>query len=171
MDAYLLDTNAASSLWDVRHPDHVKIRAFLTKHHTSLIYISVIALAEVEYGLKLSPRMDQNEKDDIRKEMSQLPNILDLDRHTAEPYSILRAKLFSKFAQKDRRGRLKEKRPEELIDHTTGKELGIQENDLWLASLAMQYNLTLVTADNMAHIMEISNSLEDPITIAKWKEK
>lgn len=170
MDGYLLDTNAASSLWDVRHPDHSSIRAFLKKHHTSLIYVSIVALAEVEYGLKLSPQMDQNDKNYIRNEMWQFSNILDLDRHTVEPYSDLRAKLFSKFAQKNRRGRLKEKRPEELIDHTTGKELGIQENDLWLASLAMQYNLILISEDNMAHIKEASNSLDNPIIIAKWKE-
>jgi predicted nucleic acid-binding protein len=56
MDGYLLDTNAASILWDARHADHGKIRSFLASISPAPVWISIIALAEIEYGLKTAPR-------------------------------------------------------------------------------------------------------------------
>ena len=43
---------------------------------------------------------------------------------------------------------------EDIIDRTTGKELGIQENDLWILSVAVQYNLVFVTNDRMIRAIE-----------------
>jgi len=51
------------------------------------------------------------------------------------------------------RNRLKEKRPEDLLDRTTSRELGIQENDLWIVSVAVQYNLRFITGDKMDRIL------------------
>lgn len=133
------------------------------------IWISVVVLAEVEHGLKTAPKMDRTRQNDVRNEMAKFPLVLDMDKHTVAPYSDLRTELFKKYSPKDRKGRLTAKRPENLFDRTSAKELGVQKNDIWLASQAIQYNLILVTQDRMFRLVEVSNSLSKPLQIAKWK--
>lgn len=171
MDGYLLDTNAASVLWDARHADHDKIRAFLESVSPAPIWISIVALAEVEYGLKTAPAMPLDIHTDVRGEMAKYPEVLELDKHTAEPYSDLRAELFKTYAPRDRKERrLTKKWVEDLFERTSAKELhGCQENDIWVASLAIQYNLVLVTEDRMVPIVEVSKCLPDPLRIQKWR--
>ena len=169
MDGYLLDTNAASVLWDRRHREHLNIRRFLQKVADAPTWISIVVLGEVEYGLKIAPQMDENRKSEVRRQMSRFPRILDLTKHTVGPYSDLRAALFQVYSPKDRRGRLTAKRPEELWERTSAKELGVQENDLWIAAQAIQYNLVLITEDRMRRLQEVSTDLDYPLQLASWK--
>ncbi len=170
MDGYLLDTNAASVLWDARHTDHGKIRSFLESVSLAPVWISIITLAEVEYGLKTAPSMDVDLQRDVRGEMAKYLEVLKPGKHTVAPYSDLRAELFKTYAPRNRKGRLTKKRPGELFERTSAKELhGAQENDIWIASLAIQYNLILVTEDRMTPLMEVSKRLPDPLQITKWR--
>ena len=74
-------------------------------------------------------------------------------------YSLLRAKLYDKFAPKRKKGRSAgKKRIEEWKDPTTSKELQIQENDLWISAIALAHNLILVTADAMTPIVTIAGN-------------
>jgi len=43
----------------------------------------------------------------------------------------------------------------------TGKELGIQENDLWLAAQTVEHNLIFVTANGMVHIKSVTAGMLD----------
>lgn len=170
MDGYLLDTNAASVLWDARHADHDKIRSFLSSVSPAPVWISIIALAEVEYGLKTAPEMHLERQKAVRTEMARYHEVLEPDKHTVAPYSDLRAELFKAYAPLDRKGRITRKWPEDLFERTSAKELhGTQENDIWVASLAIQYNLILLTEDRMTPLMEVSKSLPDPLQIMKWR--
>ena len=169
MNGYVLDTNAASILWDARHPHHKRIKAFLQDISQSPIWISMVVLAEIEYGLKIAPKMEAPRQNDVRNEMAKFPLVLDMDKHTVAPYSDLRAELFKKYSPKDRKGRLTVKRPEDLVDRTSAKELGVQENDIWIASQAIQYNLILVTEDRMSRLAEVSDALSYPLQITKWR--
>jgi len=47
-------------------------------------------------------------------------------------------------------------RPCQLVDPVTSLELGIQENDIWIAAQAISRNLTLVTNDAMWRIRNIA---------------
>ena len=169
MDGYLFDTNAVSPLWNVRHPEHDIIKNFFVSVSQSPVWLSTIVLAEIEYGLKITPKMDIDSQDQVRHEMSNHPFILDIDKHTIGPYSDLRAELFKTFSPRDRRRRLTVKWPEDLIERTSAKELGVQENDIWIAAQAIQYNLMLVTDDSMQRLVEVSENLDYPLRIAKWK--
>ena len=169
MDGYLLDTNAASILWDRRHREHSKIRGFLQSVAEAPAWISIVVLGEIEYGLKIAPQMDEDRQGEVRWQMSRFPRILNVTKHTVEPYSELRTVLFKAYSPKDRRGRLTAKRPEELWERTSAKELGVQENDLWIAAQAIQYNLVLVTEDHMRRIQEVSTDLDYPLQLASWK--
>jgi len=64
-------------------------------------------------------------------------DIYPIDETTAEIYGNLKALVFDRYAPKDKNKRRK-------IKIT---QLGIGENDLWIASVALQYQLTLVTSD------------------------
>jgi len=60
--------------------------------------------------------------------------------HTANTYGELRSLLFDKYAPNDKRK--KNLRPEQLVDPITSLELGIQENDLWIAAQAIRWERT-----------------------------
>ena len=91
---------------------------------------------------------------------------MEVDIHTFEPYSDLRAALFKKYSHKDRRGRLTAKWPEELRDRTSSKELGIQENDISIAAQAIQYNLVLITDEYMRRLKDVSKALTYSLQLA-----
>ena len=169
MDGYLLDTTAASVLWDQKHHDHQMIRGFLQGVAESPTWVSIVVLGEVTYGLKTAPQMDENRQAEVRRKMARFPSILDVNKHTIEPYSDLRAALFKKYSRKDTRGRLKTKWPEDLLDRTSAKKLGVQENDLWIAAQAIQHNLILITSDHMRRLQEVSTELDYPLQLASWK--
>lgn len=126
-------------------------------------------LGEIEYGLKIAPQMDEDRQDGVRRQMARFPRILDVTKHTIEPYSDLRAALFEKYSPRDRKARLRAKWPEDLRDRTSAKKLGVQENDLWIAAQAVQYNLVLITGDYMRRLREVSATLAYPLQVASWK--
>ncbi len=157
-DAYLLDTSIASIAWDGNHRHHKEVRQRLAALGEDSISVCSISLGEVEYGLQVSPGVDTARHAVVRQAMLQY-KIWDVDRHTAEYYSNIRGGLFQQYAPRDRRGRLTKKRPEDLVDRTTGRELGIQENDLWIVSVAVQYDLRFITKDNMQRILDVARDV------------
>jgi predicted nucleic acid-binding protein len=96
----------------------------------------------------------------------KFPQVLKVSRHTAEPYGRIRAALFDKLGPKSRKS--KKKRAEELCDPTTGRELGIDENDLWIVAQAAERNLVLVTHDKMVPIREALRESEIGVRIEDW---
>jgi predicted nucleic acid-binding protein len=158
-DAYLLDTSIATIAWDGGHPSHTLVRGRLAVLDDDMISVCAISIGEKEYGLQVSPGIDVARSDAVRSAMLQY-HVWPIDHHTSRYYGQLRGELFKRYASRDKQNRLKEKRPEALIDKTTARELGIQENDLWIVSVAVQYDLQLVTADKrIERILTIANEL------------
>ena len=94
------------------------------------VFIPSIAVGELCYGANKSGRSQENlERID---ELIANSTVLGCDTQTARHYGYVKNKL-----------RLK------------GRPL--PENDIWIAALALQYNLTLVTRDG--HFQEIANLL------------
>ncbi len=160
-EGYLLDTPVSSAAWDAVDRSHDAVRRRLAALD-GLLYVSSISAGEVEYGLGVSPAVDPQRHRDVRLAMSAY-DVLDVNKHTGEAYGRIRANLFERYAPRNQRGRLTRKYVEDLTDPTTSKELGIQENDLWIVSVAVQYNLVLVTFDKaggMRRIVEAADYLE-----------
>jgi tRNA(fMet)-specific endonuclease VapC len=63
--------------------------------------------------------------------------IYPIGQTTAEIYGNLKATVFDRYAPKDKSQRRK----------TKITQLGIGENDLWIAAVALQHKLTLLTTD------------------------
>lgn len=64
--------------------------------------------------------------------------VYNIDGTTATLYGQLKAELFKQFAPKEKSQRRK----------TKMTQLGFDENDLWIAAIALQHNLTVVSADS-----------------------
>ena len=122
------------------------------------LMISAITLGEIEYGLQVT-RSDTLKPEVYRAFIStNLPMVLDITKSTRIYYGSLRASVFEKYAPSARRRR--GLRPEQLIDPVTSRELGIQENDLWIAAQTLEYNLVLVTNDKMDRIRDVCDDLQ-----------
>ena len=100
---------------------------------------------------------------DQRECLLHAKNDISLLKSTREEKAVslwptIRAGVFEKYAPnvKRRRGL----RPEQLIDPVTSQELGIQENDLWIAAQALEYNLVWVTNDKMERIRDVCEELQ-----------
>ena len=143
-EVYLLDTNIASAAWSVGHSAHVIVREKLKQLAPNRILISCITNAEIEFGLRSVADIDIVKQRLVRDNMNSYYS-LRLDHHTAEQYGQIRANLFKKYWLPYHQKNMKY--IEDLVDEVTGKSLGIQENDLWIVSIAVQYNYVLVTGD------------------------
>lgn len=102
--------------------------------HPDDTYISVVSLGELYFGAEKSARVERN-REQVNLIASKMP-VLWCDIETAQFYGKIRQQL-----------RLKG-RP-------------IPANDIWIAALAIQHNLTLLTRD--AHFAEV-----DGLTVQGW---
>lgn len=153
-DGYLLDTNVISALADTTRPDQVPTSQRLAAIGDSLVLLPVMAIAEIEFGMAKAPNVAPQKRAQLRAFFAQY-NHLPVDDGTIIPYSVVRAEVWRLFATPQKRGH-KEKRPEDLLDKVTGKELEIDEPDLLIASVALEHNLILVTHDSMTRIKKAS---------------
>ena len=159
IEGYLLDTSIASASWDRRAPRHSDVRRRLENLDSHLVFVAAVSIAEVEYGLRVAPEIDSQRQSLVRNAMARF-NVLEVTQHTARTYAEIRAKLFQAHAPRNRRGRLTQKYVEDIVETTTGKELGIQENDLWIVSTAVEQNLIFVTGDRMCRVIEAAHYSE-----------
>jgi predicted nucleic acid-binding protein len=119
--------------------------------------LPVLAIAEIEFGMAKAENPDVEQRAAMRKFFSDYPLHLGIDDNTVEPYSLLRAELWRLYATKKGRSH-KETLPEHLFDRITGRELGIDERDLLIVSVAVQYNLIFATADRNHGMLSIERA-------------
>lgn len=94
--------------------------------HVEQVFLPCVVLGELYFGAFRSGRREANLS--RLRALIHTHRILDCDRDTAREYGLIRREL-------ERKGR------------------PIPDNDLWIAAIARQYDLTLVTRD--AHFDEI----------------
>ena len=164
METYLLDTNIISDLADAESYNHPACMARLQAavRAGDHILLPVMGIAEIEFGLQIGGRPESAQAKELREFLSGYKHIV-FDDNSIESYAPIRAKLFELYGnRKGKRKGFKEKTPEELKDRVTGKELGIDERDLLIASTAVQYNSVFVTDDSnegMRRIREAADLL------------
>ncbi len=175
MRDFLIDTQTICYWYDIACPQHETVVANIESlrrqtesgAHQPHLLISVISLGEIEYGHRVnSPSRQSANKEYLKFLTEQLPDRLDVTEDVAPVFGEFRKRLFDQYApgEKRRPGM----RPEQLIEPIASKELGIQENDLWLCAQAAAYGMVLVTNDAMRRIREVSQGVEPPLFIQNW---
>ncbi|AKG21294.1 type II toxin-antitoxin system VapC family toxin [Calothrix sp. 336/3] len=147
---YLLDTNHCS----LAILGNINILNRLLEVENSLISTCVIVQGELIDMAVRSQRQQSN--------LALIVNFLrgiyihNIEKETANIYGQLKADLFDRFAPREKNKRRK----------TKITDLGFGENDLWIAAIALQHNLTIVSADSdFQRIQEVRTlSLESWLT-------
>ena len=181
MQDYLLDTNIIAYWFDTAHPQQTKVVARVnaarqpdpTTNYVSRLFVSVVTLGEIEYGARAShvpnPAREAEyaamDAAKIKFVHEQCPEPLEIFKHVAEHYGEMRAWLFNSCAPNAKRS--KKMRAEELIYPTTGKELGIDENDIWIAAQAKAHDLVLVTHDTRGSFPKMLKQFAD-LKVEDW---
>lgn len=129
---YLLDTNHCSYL--IRKEATVYQRAIAIG--TENLATCVIVQGELIFMAEKSEQKQQN--------LAHVNNFIQYlriyltDETTAAIYGQLKAAVINQFAPKEKSKRRK----------TKIRDIGFDDNDLWIASIAIQHNLILVSADS-----------------------
>jgi tRNA(fMet)-specific endonuclease VapC len=164
---YLLDTCVVTFWHNPNLPENASI---VSQIHSldpgTPLRISAITWGEIEYGHRCVSRTESSVQAQFKAFLRRnLPRVLDVRQTTALYYAEVRAALFGKFAPARRKKSL---RPEQLVDPLSSAELGIQENDLWIAAQAMEHNLVLVTHEKMARIKDVAKDLSNLVDFEDW---
>lgn len=157
---YLLDNNIISLLARPQDPSHGSIKARLRALQGSPVFLPVIAIAEIEFGMAKAVAANPTQREALHRFFVDYPLHLPIDDNTVEPYALIRAQVWHNHGTPKGRGH-KEKLPEELTDRVTGESLGIDERDLLIASTAAQYGLTLITNDSNEGMRRIEKAAQD----------
>lgn len=129
---YLLDTNHCS----LAILGNTEVLNRLAEIGGSIIATCAIVQGELVDMAERSQRQESNLT--LVRNFLRGIYIYNIDQETANVYGQLKAAVFNQFAPKEKNKRRKAK----ITD------LGFGENDLWIAAIALQHNLTLVSADS-----------------------
>ena len=128
---YLLDTNHCSAII-LGEPSVIRRVTEVEMN----VATCVIVQGELIYMMEKSAQKETN--------LARLAEFLEdiriyrITEDTATHYGQLKAELFNQFAPKEKSKRRK----------TKITDLGFGENDLWIAAVALQHNLTIVSGDS-----------------------
>jgi tRNA(fMet)-specific endonuclease VapC len=129
---YLLDTNHCSRI--ILGDTNIIDRA--TQLGEQNLLICTIVQGELVYMMEKSQRREVNIA--VLNDFLQDIAIYHIDEITAQIYGQLKTKIFNHFAPKAPQKR----RKANIVS------LGFGDNDLWIASVAIQHRLTLVSCDS-----------------------
>jgi tRNA(fMet)-specific endonuclease VapC len=153
VDAYLLDTSALTPLVDPGHVKHQSATAIIVSLGSAPVYVSVVALAEMQYGFQLFEKTQGTALPDAAKMMAAAQNYprLDIAQHTATAYAELKSALAVHYLPNVTKT-FRKKYVEDWIDKATGKALMVDDNDLWVCAQARETNYVLIAGDKMETI-------------------
>ena len=148
---YLLDTNHCSLIF-LENPTVLK---HIEKVGEINISTTIITAGELIYMAENSIYREQNLM--LLNDFLEDIRIYYVDEQTAKIYGRIKASLIKQFGPKQKTKR----------KTTKTTELGFDENDLWIAAIAIRNQLTLVSADtDFPRIKTVIN-----FPLENWKDK
>ncbi len=129
---YLLDTNHCSFLLEGR----ADVMAALRSKGSALVATTFITEGELFFMAAQSAQVEHNAAR-VEAFLNGIQRFA-LDTETARAYGELKAAVFARFGPKEkskRRG-------------VTLAQLGVSENDLWIAAVALRHGLIVVSSDS-----------------------
>ena len=175
MADFLLDTNILSYWHDTHCADNAKVAAAVRlarqpqpqTGYVPRFFVSVITLGEMEFGHRTAHTPDPKRQAEYAEFVrNQCPVALEITSHVTEQYGLLRAWLFNNCGPNA--NKTKAKRAEQLVFPSTGQELQIDENDLWIAAQSMTYNLTLVSHDRRGNFGKLLSQFSASLHVEDW---
>ena len=165
MHTYLLDTCIWSYWFNSKRAQHTRVVGRIQNLASgSKLGISIITWGEIAHGhTVVSAELLPIQSEYLQFIQSKGPKTFEMDIHTASTYGELRALLFEKLPNATKR----KKRAEQIVDPVTGRELGIDENDLWIVAQAITRNLILATNDKLAQIRKVAG---EDLEIENWAD-
>lgn len=129
---YLLDTNHCSRIIF----GDVNLIGQLQQHSIQGVATSVIVQGELLYMVKKSSQKEANLRS-VRTFLKAI-DIYPVSGEVADVYGNLKGEIIETFGPKDKA----------KLRKITVQNLGFSDNDLWIASTALHYNLTVVSGDS-----------------------
>jgi tRNA(fMet)-specific endonuclease VapC len=172
---YVLDTNILRYWYDTTCVEHAKVVTRVKAarqpdpqtNYVPRLFVSVVTLGEIEYGHRVAPAPDAAKQAAYTKFVQQqCPVALEMTKHVVEQYGEMRAWLFNNCGPVAKKSKVK--RAEELVNPATGKELGIDENDIWIAAQAKTHNLVLVTHDFRGNFGKVLKQFSPALIVEDW---
>lgn len=148
MTGYILDTSALSAYLHEGHPHHsVVVRVIDGLPHEAHKFVSIVTLAEIDYGICRAELADSTHLDEYRDRLEIIRQYarIDLTHHTSEAYAELKCRLASHMQRKA--GQKMPRWIEDWIFLGSAKRLQSDENDLWICAQAKERDLVVVTTD------------------------
>jgi tRNA(fMet)-specific endonuclease VapC len=145
---YLLDTNACSR---VIQGDSTIIKRIVEVGEAQ-VATCVIVQAELLYMAYKSEQTDSNLAR-VRLFLEDI-NIYFIDKQTADIYAQFKVKILNQFGPQEKKKRRK----------TRIENLGIGENDLWIAAIALRNQLTIISRDSDFQRMQAVK----PLFLESW---
>jgi predicted nucleic acid-binding protein len=146
---YLFDTSALSAYLNPDHSNHGSAKIIVDGlSHDDSKFVSIVTLAELDFGIRLAELAGSNRLVEYRERLNIVRKYasLPLTHHTSEYYAELKIKIAAKVRRK---AASKMRRwIEDWVDMGSGKQLQIDENDLWICAQAKERDLTVVTGDD-----------------------
>ncbi len=120
--------------------------------------ICAITLGEIEAGNLITPTTNQIIRDAFMDYVFNwfLPRTIYVKDSTRQSYAEIIGKILTKYPMTRKR----QKTERHLVEN-----VGIDINDVWIASVALQHNLILVTHDGMEKIKEV---IEPDLEFDDW---
>lgn len=127
------------------------------------LFVSAITLGEIEFGHQITVSTDQERRFEYQRFVDETfrDHVLPVTHKTRCHYGDLRSSLFRRYPPLSK----KQNHPERCYDKATASELGIEENDLWIAAQAIERNLVVASADKLEKLIEVSGGL---LEVVNW---
>jgi predicted nucleic acid-binding protein len=162
LKGYLFDTCAVSSLLNHAHQHHAAASAVVAGlPANALQFVSIVTIGEMEFGLKMAEQANSTYLVQFRSRIEAVKAypILDITKHTASAYAELKSRL-ALTIQRKANSQKPSRWLEDWIDANTGKQLQIDENDLWVAAQAKERDFTLISGDeDMIRLSQVDSSV------------
>src|SRR5579862_2097169 len=149
MAGYLFDTSVLIALVDARNRFNGAANdALAAMQVNDLQFVSSISVGEIYTGIETNFRVRGVRPPNAQQTLAlaQARSLLTVNEHVAQAYGSLKAAMVTRYmpnTNRSQRGHFLEN----WIDQATGLRLGVNENDLWICSQALERDIFVVSTD------------------------
>lgn len=163
-EGYLLDTSVVIAARYQGAANHELVTQWINSHNDNPVFVSVVTRGELEFGDECFRIKHEAEPPLPSDDLTADYETLLVSNDAAEAYGKLRANIFAEKAPTLFANSVRGRSITDLVEEITDRKLSIQENDLWLVSVAMAHNLIFVTADKAGGMNTI-------VTVAQYERQ